>query len=301
MSLPVPLHVALGALAPLLGGPLLLGLVRRVKSRLAGRRGPPLLQPWYELLKLARKGVVRSEVSGCAFHLAPALVPVSVAVAAVLLPWGGCASPLGFQGDLLFLAGALALSRVALVLAALDTGSSFEGLGASREHCYAVLAEPALLVALAAAHGSSLSDLTRSCAVPGATEVLAALALFIVLLAENARVPFDDPATHLELTMVHEVLVLDASGPDLALLEWGAGAKLFVFAQLLVAPLAARMGGGALAVGAHLGLVAAVGALVALVESSTARLRLPRAAHLLLAALLVAAFAAGVALLRRGA
>ena len=180
-------------------------------------------------------------------------------------------------------------------------------MGASRDLGFSALAEPALLLALAAATaaagGTSLSNLEDVTAIPVPTTVLASLALYVVLLAENARVPFDDPATHLELTRVHEGMVLDHAGPDLAFVHWGSGVKLFVFAALLVSPLAglAAPGHPALSLLLHLGLVPAVGVLVGLTESATARLRLVRVPHLLLTALLLSAFAAAIAFLRRAA
>ncbi len=298
------LSVLLALALPLLLGPLLLGLVQRTKSVVAGRRGPPLLQPWYEIAKLLRKGTVLSDVSGVPLVLGPAAFLATAAWAGALLPYGGSPAALAFRGDLLLFAGLLATGRFLLATSALDVGSSFEAMGASRDLGFSALAEPALLLALAAATaaagGTSLSNLEDVTAIPVPTTVLASLALYVVLLAENARVPFDDPATHLELTMVHEVMVLDHAGPDLAFVHWGSGVKLFVFSALLVSPLAGLAEPGVPALALHLGLVAAVGVLVGLTESATARLRLVRVPHLLLTALLLSAFAAAIAFLRRG-
>lgn len=293
-----------GAIAlPLLGGPLLAGVVGRTKAVVAGRKGPPLLQPWFEIVKLLRKGAVLSDVAGVPLALGPAAFLATALWAGALVPVGGHPAALSFAGDLFLFAGLFATGRFLLATAALDTGSSFEGMGASRDLGFSALAEPALLLALAlgasASGGTSLSALPGVTAIPVPTTVLAALALAIVLLAENARVPFDDPATHLELTMVHEVMVLDHGGVDLAYVHWGSGAKLFVFAEVLTAPAAALAPAGPAAVGLHVALVAVVGVLVGLVESTTARLRLARVPHLLLTGLMLAVFAAVIAFLRR--
>jgi formate hydrogenlyase subunit 4 len=295
----------LAALAlPLLGGPLLLGIVQRTKAVVAGRRGPPLLQPLLDIVKLLRKGAVLSDVSTGMLVLGPAAFLATAAWAGVLVPLGAAPAPLAFAGDVFLFAGVLATGRFLLAAAAMDVGSSFEAMGASRDLGFSALAEPVLLLALAvtasAAGGTSLSSLGAVAAAPVPTTVLAVLALYVVLLAENARVPFDDPATHLELTMVHEVMVLDHGGPDLAFVHWGSAAKLFVFAQILTAPLAARVPSDAVALAVHLGLVLATGVLVGLTESVTARLRLVRVPHLLLGGLMLAAFAAAIAFLRRG-
>jgi len=225
-----------------------------------------------------------------------------VATAAAIVPLGGAPTPLAFPGDLVLLAGLFALMRFATVLAALDTGSSFEGMGASREVQFAALAEPALVLALAVlarstgdlSLGGALAALTPAAwARHGAALVLALGALFVVHLAENARVPVDDPNTHLELTMIHEVMVLDHGGPDLALIQYAAALKLWVLGALLV--------GVALPAGAFApwaGLPAALAAMLALavlvgvVETVMARLKLVRVPQLLAGATALAVLAA---------
>ena len=211
-------------LAALLLAPLLPGIVTRTRCRLTGRQGPPLLQAYADLRKLLAKGAVTSGTTTPLFRAGPVVGLAAVATATLLVPFGGAPAPLAFPGDLVLLCGLLALMRFATVLAALDTGSSFEGMGASREVLFAALAEPALVLALAVvvrsagspSLGGAIAALTPAAwAREGAALVLVLGTLFVVHLAENARVPVDDPNTHLELTMIHEVMVLDHGGPDL--------------------------------------------------------------------------------------
>jgi formate hydrogenlyase subunit 4 len=217
-----------------------------------------------------------------------------------MLPLGGVVSPLAFAGDLIVFACLFALVRFFVVLAALDTGSSFEGMGASREVSFSALAEPAMLLALAAmarAAGSlSLSAMLAGATVTPAVDVpvllLIGAAVAIVLLAENARIPVDDPNTHLELTMIHEVMILDTSGPDLAFAGYAALVKQWVFAALLVGVIVPWRTGSVWA-DVVLALVAMAGVAVGVgvVESTMARLRLVRVPQLLLAAVACAALA----------
>jgi formate hydrogenlyase subunit 4 len=273
--------------------PLLPGLINRVKAWAAGRRGPPVLQLYYDLARLWRKSVVMSELASPAFIFGPAIAWVALAAAALLLPVGNAAGP-SFRGDVLLWVYLLALARFCLVWAAMETGSAFEGMGAAREVSYAVLAEAALMTAIL-----SLSMRTGSVQFAamlgqpaGAGAVLLAAGLFAVLLSENCRVPFDDPSTHLELTMIHEVMVLDHSGPPLAAILHGASLKLLLFSVLLceaVLPLG-RLGpaeaGAALAAGVALVTVA-----VGLVESFMARFAFRRVPLLLTSAFLLCLFA----------
>ncbi|HET7039833.1 MAG TPA: NADH-quinone oxidoreductase subunit H [Gemmatimonadales bacterium] len=288
--------------------PLVPGIAVRTKSFLGGRRGAPVLQPYRDLARLWRKGVVYADVTTWVFRLAPVAGVVTAALAALLLPLDGRRAPISFSGDFVAFAYLLALGRFVLVLAALDTGSSFEGMGASREVTVATFAEPALFlafVALVLATGSlSLGGALGGPLVqawPAATPALAMVAasLFLVLLAEGSRVPVDDPATHLELTMIHEVMVLDHSGPDLALILYGSALKVTLFAALLVGAIVPRAGlppAAALAV-LVLGIALAAVA-VGVVESVMARLRLNRVPQFLTAASALAAL--GVILLLVG-
>jgi formate hydrogenlyase subunit 4 len=231
----------------------------------------------------------------------------TVALGALLVPLTPSGAPISFRGDLILLAYLLGLGRFFTAAAALDTGSSFEGMGAAREVTFACLAEPAFflgLLVLARLTGSLQlsamlgSGLASHWVTAGASLALVLLSWFIVLLAENARIPFDDPNTHLELTMIHEVMVLDHSGPALGMILYGVALKLFIFAALVVR-LACPMGTGSpwLDWPILAGGILVVAVLIGVVESSMARLRLTQVPVLLLAACLLSVF--GVILLVR--
>ncbi|NLH12709.1 MAG: hydrogenase [Holophagae bacterium] len=290
-----------GVLAGLILAPLLGGIINRVKALFAGRSGQPLLQPYRDIAKLLRKGAVFSTTTGEMFGVGPAIGVAAGVVGLTLLPLGGSRAPVAFSGDFLLLLGLLALARFCIVLAALDTGSAFEGMGASREVAFSALAEPAMLLAvgalvratdaqsLSAAVGAVWKQVWQP-SMPAA--VLVAAALAVVLLCENARIPFDDPNTHLELTMIHEVMVLDHSGPDFGLVLYGGALKLWIFSALLAGVLVpVRCGSPWLdAVATVIGTfcVAAGGGAV---ESTMARLRLVRVPQLLVGAAVMAALA----------
>lgn len=279
--------------------PLLPGIINKVKAWVAGRRGPPVLQLYYDLARLWRKGVVLSSLASPAFVVLPAVTWVTLLVAATLMPLGPLgAAPVGFRGDALLLVYLLALGRFCNAWMAMEPGSAFGGMGTVREVSYAIIAEAALISALL-----SLSVQTDSISLStmlepslGAGAVLLAGGLFIVLLAENCRVPFDDPNTHLELTMIHEAMVLDHSGPPLAVVLHGAAMKLLLFSVLLVqATLPMGLFGpvaSAFVLPAGV-LVVVVG--VGVVESLLARLAFRRVPLLLTTAFLVCLFALLVA------
>jgi formate hydrogenlyase subunit 4 len=266
--------------------PAVAGIATRTKSALTGRRGAPVLQLYYDLSKLWQRGVVLSETTTWIFRVAPVLVLTTTLLAAAVVPFDGRMSLIRFSGDAIAFAYVLGLGRFFLVLGALDTGSSFEGMGASREVTFASLIEPALFFSFAA-----LSLATRQLSLSGMlgepfaghwtatmpSLLLIAASLFAVLLAECARVPVDDPGTHLELTMVHEVMVLDHGGPDLALIKYAGALKLALFSALIVGVVAPR---GEMSVGASIALLAAglvgIGVGVGIVEATVARLRLSK-------------------------
>ena len=282
----------------LLVAPLLPGIVNRVKSLVAGRRGPPVLQLYYDLARLWRKGVVMSTLASPAFVILPAVAWVALLGAALLVPLGPAGAGLAFRGDVLLMLYLMALGRFCTAWAAMETGSAFEGMGAVREVSYAVLAEAALIAAVLSlsVQTGSVTLVTMLAPSVGASAVLLAAGLFIVLLAENCRVPFDDPNTHLELTMIHEVMVLDHSGPPLAVILHGAAMKLLLFSVLLaqaVIPLGqlGPLAAGVLLVVSVLGVTVAVG----LVESLLARFSFRRVPLLLTTAFLLCLFALLVA------
>jgi formate hydrogenlyase subunit 4 len=293
--------ILLQILAFLVGSPLLLGVIGRVKATVAGRTGPPLLQPYRDLARLVRKGAVFSRTSTWIFRAGPSVALSATLVAGLLLPMGAPSSVIRFAGDFLLFAGLLGLARFATILAALDTGSSFEGMGAAREATFSALAEPALFLGMMSLARSTHSlDLTHMLGealhpvwwTDGPALLLVGLAIFAVALAENSRLPVDDPATHLELTMVHEVMVLDHSGPDLAMIQYGGALKLWLFGALIVRiALGALASEPWLAFAAFLGGQLAFAVAIGLIESALARLRLVRVPQLLIGASALSAFA----------
>jgi len=297
------IHILLALTLP----PLLLGVINKTKALFAGRVGPPLLQPYYDLIKLAQKGSVFSTTTSWVFRAGPVVGLVTVAIAVLLIPLAEARSPISFTGDLILLAYLLALSRFFTASAALDTGSPFEGMGAAREVTFACLAEPAfflgLLVLAKLSESLRLADMLGTSLPPnwvksGASLALVLLSWFIVLLVENCRIPFDDPNTHLELTMIHEVMVLDHSGPAFGLILYGAALKFFLFGALLVRlAVPVTTGTPLLDWPIFVGGMLVVAVLTGVVESSMARLRLTHVPVLLVAACLLSAF--GVILLVR--
>jgi formate hydrogenlyase subunit 4 len=280
--------------------PFLLGVIARTKAIVAGRVGPPLLQPYYDLVKLVAKDSVLSRTTTWVFLAGPAVGLVAALVAAVIIPVGQGGALWAFEGDFIVLAYVLGLSRYFTMVAALDTGSAFEGMGAAREATFACLAEPAFilgLLAIARATGSlSLSGflgpaVMHAWSVAGASLVLVSAGLLLVLLAENSRIPVDDPNTHLELTMIHEVMVLDHGGPLLGVILYGASIKLFVFASLLVRIVIPIDQPTWLGWGVFLAGLVAVAVVIGLIESAMARLRMPYVPALLLSGCLLCALA----------
>jgi formate hydrogenlyase subunit 4 len=299
-------HLALLLAVP----PLLLGVINKTKAWLAGRLGPPLLQPYRDVWRLLRKGTVYSRTTTWIFRAGPIVSLAAVLCAGLVLPLAANASPLGFPGDVVLFAYLLGVGRFFTMAAALDTGSSFEGMGASREAAFSALAEPALFLSMAIlcvpARSATFADAFRELpwttwGFEHPTYLAAALSLFAVLLAENSRIPVDDPNTHLELTMVHEAMVLDHGGPDLGLVVYGGAVKLFVLGALLVhilLPIRSEIGwqGVGLLVGGEIGIAMFIG----VVESIMARLRLPRVPQFLVGAAVLAAIGLA-ALFYRGA
>ncbi len=292
------LNTALG----LAFAPLMIGVINRTKARCAGRKGPPLLQPYHDPRKLLRKGAVYSESSSWILRAGPVVGLSAVVTAATIIPFGGLPVLLSFNGDLILFAYLFGLARFFTILMALDSGSSFEGMGASREAAFSALAEPVLLLTLAviAKYTGQISFSKIFPAIDfgywpkaGPAFVLIGLALLIVFLAENARIPVDDPNTHLELTMIHEAMVLDHSGPDLGMIHYAAAVKMWLLGALLTQIIVPVRGGGRLAdVAAALLAMMLLAAVVGLIESSMARLRLQRVPQLLVGAAALSILAA---------
>ncbi len=287
----------------LLLAPLLTGLVRKMKARLLRRRGPPLIQPYRDLVRLMRKEVVLAESASWLFRVIPYLVFAATWVAASLVPTFRAGLLFSWSADLIAIIALLGSARFFLALAGMDVGTSFGGIGSSREVMIASLAEPAMIMVvftLALIAGSTqLSTIAGTLLY---SEVglrvslgLALFALIMVAIAENARIPVDNPATHLELTMVHEAMVLEYSGRHLALIDLAAELKLLLYVSLIacifapwgIAPPDA--GASALALGfvSYLGKLAAGGLLLAVFETSIAKMRVFRVPEFLGAALML--------------
>ncbi|MFA7331887.1 MAG: NADH-quinone oxidoreductase subunit H [Candidatus Delongbacteria bacterium] len=279
--------------------PLLFGVINRTKAWFAGRTGPPLLQPYHDLLRLLRKDMVLSTTSTWIFRAGPATALAATLLAGLLLPLGPLPAVISFQGDLVLFAYLLGLARFATTAAALDTGSAFEGMGASRELTFACLTEPAIFLALlvlarlsgSLSLGTMLQPLASVGSAGAAPLAMISIGLFVVLLAECSRIPVDDPNTHLELTMIHEVMVLDHSGPLLGAIHYGAALKLFVLGSLLLqAGLPFHADSGWLD-GLWLALeLLGLAVLIGVVESVMARLRMRQVPYFLMGALLFCGF-----------
>lgn len=258
------------------------GVIQRVKSLWSGRKGPPIFQLASDVLRLLRKSSVYSTTTTAVFRIGPYVVLATAAASAFVAPLLGSAPVVSFPFDFVWLAYVWGLGRVALMLAALDTGSSFEGMGAAREATFSTLLEPALFLVVGALGLRSGTHTLHEALTPrfdGGASVLvwiaAVVALTIILQVETSRVPVDDPSTHLELTMVHEVMILDHSGRDLAALHVGAALKLFVGSAMLATLLNPWSGSGtALSAVVHLGMCTVVAIVIGTVESLIARFKL---------------------------
>lgn len=298
----------LQVIAVLGGAPLVVGLMRQVRARLEGRAGGGIGQPWRDLRKQLRKQRITPRGTTVLFAAAPAVVAGSTLLLAAIAPFIATGSPLDSTADLFAVVGLLFLGTAALTLAGLDTGTAFGGMGASREITIAALVEPTILLAvfalsipggsanLAAIVIATTHDPGRSLS---PASVLALVALVIVIVAETGRLPVDNPATHLELTMVHEAMVLEYAGPRLALIEWGAGMRLTVLLALLANlflpwgvagahPSAAAVALGMVAIVVK---VAVLAGLLAAGEVFLAKLRLFRVPELLAGSFLLALLA----------
>jgi formate hydrogenlyase subunit 4 len=291
----------------LLLSPLLTGFVRKAKARLLRRQGPPVLQPYRDLIRLMRKEVVLAESASWLFRVIPYIVFAGTWVAASLIPTFRGGLLFSWSADLIALIALLGSARFFLALAGLDVGTSFGGIGSSREVMIASLAEPAMLMimfTLALIAGST--QLTTMAAYMASGEVglrvslgLALLALIMVGVAENARIPIDNPATHLELTMVHEAMVLEYSGRHLALIDLASELKLLVYVSLIcclftpwgIAGPVATPSEIALGIAIYIAKLATGGLLLAVFETSIAKMRVFRVPEFLGAALMLALLA----------
>ncbi|MGI6086827.1 MAG: respiratory chain complex I subunit 1 family protein [Kiritimatiellia bacterium] len=294
-----PTHLGM-ILAGLILAPVLPGIINRTKAVCAGRHGPPFLQLYYDIFKLLRKNAVYSRTTTWVFRANPPISLAAVIAVLALIPMAQIKAPVSFMGDFILLAYALGLTRFLTILAALDTGSSFEGMGASREAQFSALAEPPLILglgALAYATGqfsiSAIFGTLYAAPFVGLPEIILIVAAWlIVFLTENSRIPVDDPATHLELTMIHEAMILDYAGPDLAMILYTSALKIWLLGALVVnvalgfADLQGGVAIAAFAVG-----MALLAVVVGLIESSMARLNMVKVPRLLGVALVLSVLA----------
>ncbi len=282
--------------------PLLLGFVRKVKARLLSRQGPPLIQPYRDLARLLRKEVVLANNASWLFRVAPYLMFAATWVAASLVPTFATGLIFSWSADLIAIVALLGTARFFLALAGLDIGTSFGGIGSSREVMIASLAEPAMLMivfTLALVAGSTQLSTMSGFLASGEVGLrvslgMAAVALVMVAIAENARIPIDNPATHLELTMVHEAMVLEYSGRHLALIDLSAEIKLLLYVSLIAClfipwGIASPDAGPEALIGvvAYVAKLAACGFLLAVFETSIAKMRVFRVPEFLGAALML--------------
>jgi formate hydrogenlyase subunit 4 len=305
MNMVIPALVQL--LLFLIIAPLVTGVIRTAKARFQTRRGPPIWQPYVDLNKLLRKGMIIPDTASWLFSVTPYVVFLTAAMVSLMIPMVAAAAPLSLFGGVLAVVYLLALGRFFLALGGLDTGSSFGGLGSSREMTISAIAEPAMMVAIftvaIAANSTNLSEIARSALGQSwrflaPSQILAFGALFIVLIAETGRIPVDNPATHLELTMIHEAMILEYSGPYLALIEWGAWLKQLVLMTLLVNTFFPfglspdwNVQGVAIGLGFYLVKLVIICCLIVLVETTNAKMRLFRVPELLAVAFILGALA----------
>jgi formate hydrogenlyase subunit 4 len=282
--------------------PLLLGFTRKVKARLLRRRGPPVLQPYRDLLKLIRKEAVLAQNASWLFRSAPYLIFAATWVAAALVPTFATGLSFNWAADLIAVTALVGSARFLMALVGMDVGTSFGGLGSSREMLFASLAEPAMImivftVALVAGSTqlSAIANFMLDNATLRVSLGLACIGLVIVAVAENARIPVDNPATHLELTMVHEAMLLEYSGRHLAVIEFAAALKLLLYVSLIgcifapwgIAPAGAGIGAMGIGLLAYLGKLFAGGFLLVLAETSVAKMRVFRVPEFLGIALML--------------
>jgi formate hydrogenlyase subunit 4 len=288
--------------------PFIIGLIRKVKARLQCRKGAGVLQPYADLAKLFHKQPVISSTTSWIFTATPYIVFASTLTAGLLVPIFVSQNPFNFAGNVIALVYLLALGTFFLILAGLDAGSTFGGMGSSREAIVATLAEPAMMLSIFAialtAGSTNLSTIVHKTALMEGIitapppHLMALVAFFVVVLAETGRVPVDNPATHLELTMIHEAMLLEYSGRYLALLEWAAGIKLVVFLSVIAnvfAPwgIATSVTPASVAIGmiVYVVKVSALALLIGMIESMFAKLRLFRVPELLGAAFILSLLA----------
>lgn len=261
---------------------LMAGVIKKTKSFWAGRKGPSLLQPLYDFIRLMKKDFVISKTTSAVFKIAPVFAIATVLFAAGFVPLANGASIVNVEAGLIIFAYTLGLGKFISLISAMDTGSSFEGMGASREACFTTIVEPAFFTVMASIMALSgnytFDSLKQILANAGSYGILitvfAVVVLFIMVLVEGSRVPVDDPATHLELTMIHEVMILDNSGSDLALITWANGIKMLLISSLIANMIIPAGVSALVSILLYLIIMFLISVIIGTVESSMARFRM---------------------------
>ena len=261
---------------------LIMGLIKKTKSFWGGRKGPSIMQPWFDFVRLMKKDFVISNTTSAVFKITPVITFASVIFAGLFVPLASGCAIVNIPVGLIVFAYILGLGKFFALISAMDTGSSFEGMGASREACFTSIVEPAFFMVIGSIMAltgnytfEALGKILSSAGTYGILIIVfTALVLFIMLLTEGSRVPVDDPATHLELTMIHEVMILDNSGSDLALLTWANGIKMLLISYLIAYMVIPSNVSDFVGVLLYLGVLALLSVIIGTVESSMARIRM---------------------------
>ena len=261
---------------------LMMGVIKKTKAFWAGRKGVSLFQPLYDFIRLMKKDFVISRTTSVVFKIAPVVAISSVLAASLFVPMATGTALINIQAGIIIFAYVLGLGKFFSLISAMDTGSSFEGMGASREACFTTIVEPAFFMIIAsimALTGSftftSLKGILENAGSYGILiTIFAVVALFLMILIEGSRVPVDDPTTHLELTMIHEVMILDNSGSDLALLTWGNSIKMLLISSLIANILIPAHFSELVSTALYLFIIFAISVIIGTVESGMARIRM---------------------------
>ena len=261
---------------------LMMGVINKTKTFWAGTKGPSILQPMYDIIRLLQKDFVISRTTSAVFKIAPVINFSAVLFAAMFVPLASGSALINVPAGLIIFAYTLSLGKFVSLISAMDTGSSFEGMGASREACFTTIVEPAFFITVASIMAltgnytfDSLSSILSSAGSYGILiTIFASVILFIMILTEASRVPVDDPATHLELTMIHEVMILDNSGSDLALYGWANSIKMLLISSLIANMLIPSSLGEWMSILLYLVIMFAISVIIGTIESGMARIRM---------------------------
>ena len=261
---------------------LMMGVIKKTKTFWSGKKGPSILQPLYDFIRLLKKDFVISRTTSAVFKIAPVINFSAVLFAAMFVPLASGSALINVPAGLIIFAYTLSLGKFVSLISAMDTGSSFEGMGASREACFTTIVEPAFFITVASIMAltgnytfDSLSSILSSAGSYGILiTIFASVILFIMILTEASRVPVDDPATHLELTMIHEVMILDNSGSDLALYGWANSIKMLLISSLIANMLIPSSFGEWMSILLYLVIMFAISVIIGTIESGMARIRM---------------------------